>query len=482
MAKDPEKRILAREEEIVNACEELYKTMSFKEITIKEIGNATSFTRTSIYNYFETKEEIFLTLIKREYNLWIAELKELLQSNEELSKETFASKFAKTLENRELLHKLMSMNHYDMEANTRPERLTEFKVVYGESLRTVNTCLEKFFPDMSIAEKQNFIYVFFPFMFGIYPYTVVNEKQRVAMGAWAWGDTDGYFGNTMKGEEFRPIFDKSLELGLNLWDTATAYSNGESEKILGGFVNAVGKENVIVSTKFTSQMAAMYDNSVQKMCDASLARMGLDYIDIYWIHNPIGAPEYTKQLIPLLKSGKVKSVGVSNHNLTQIKEADAILKEAGYSVSAVQNHFSLMNRSSADSGILDYCKENGIVFYGYMTLEQGALSGKYDATHPFPAGSTRAQVFNPLLDKIEIITAEMKKVAEFHGVSVAQIGTAYAVAKGVLPIIGVTKMYQVEEAAQTADIVLTDAEIAGLEATADKAGVESVQFWESKME
>lgn len=286
----------------------------------------------------------------------------------------------------------------------------------------------------------------------------------------------------MTADEFRPIFQESLELGLNLWDTATAYSNGESEKILGIFVNEDGRENVTVSTKFTPQMAAMYDNSVEKMCEASLERMGLQVIDIYWIHNPIGAPEYTKQLIPLLQNGKVKTVGVSNHNLAQIKEADAILKEAGYRVSAVQNHFSLMNRSSVDSGILDYCKENDITFYGYMTLEQGALSGKYNAKHLMPEGTARAAAFNPMMDKIEIITEEMKKVADAHGVSVAQIGTAYAIAKGILPILGVTKMYQVEEDAKTAEIKLSADEVTALEAAADQAGIESIQFWESKME
>ena len=309
-----------------------------------------------------------------------------------------------------------------------------------------------------------------------------TNLPKIAMGAWAWGDKDGYFGNTMTEDDFFPIFEASLKNGLNLWDTATAYSNGESEKILGHFVNKVGREKVIISTKFTPQMAAMYHDSVEEMCDASLERMGVDYFDIYWIHNPINAPEYTKQLIPLLKSGKVKSVGVSNHNLAQIKEAQEILSAEGFKVSAVQNHFSLMNRSSVDSGILDYCKENDIVFYGYMTLEQGALSGKYDRNHPFAEGTARAQVFNPLLDKIEVIIAKMKNIADAHGVSVAQIGTAYAIAKGILPILGVTKMYQVEEAVKTVEIVLTDEEVASLEAAADRSGVESVQFWESKME
>ena len=119
----------------------------------------------------------------------------------------------------------------------------------------------------------------------------------------------------------------------------------------------------------------MYGDSVAKMCEASLERMNMEYFDIYWIHNPIGAPEYTKQLIPLLQSGKVKSVGVSNHDLAQIKEADEILKVAGFRVSAVQNHYSLLNRSSEKSGILDCCKTNDIVF---TTEEVASLEAAAD--------------------------------------------------------------------------------------------------------
>ena len=170
-----------RREEIVDACEKLYQTMSFKEITIKEIGNVTSFTRTSIYNYFQTKEEIFLALLKREYELWIADLSRIMAENVTLTKDGFADKLAHSLEKRAQLLKIMSMNHYDMETGSRPEQLVEFKVAYGNSLKTVMHCLEQYFPKMPIAEKQRFLYTFFPFMFGIYPYTFVTEKQRTAM-------------------------------------------------------------------------------------------------------------------------------------------------------------------------------------------------------------------------------------------------------------------------------------------------------------
>ncbi len=171
----------ARKDEIINACEELYQTMSFKEITIKEIGAATSFTRTSIYNYFQTKEEIFLALLQREYGLWVAELKNILARQKKMSADEFSGALAQSLERRSQLLKIMSMNHYDMEENSRPERLAEFKVVYGEALQAVGNCLDRYFPHMDEADKQNFIYTFFPFMFGISPYTVVTDKQRAAM-------------------------------------------------------------------------------------------------------------------------------------------------------------------------------------------------------------------------------------------------------------------------------------------------------------
>ncbi len=171
----------ARKEEIINACEQLYQTMSFKDITLKEIGNVTSFTRTSIYNYFQTKEEIFLALYEREYDRWNKELVSILNENESLSKAELADKIAVSISNREQLLKLLAMNNYDMEANSRPELLASFKVAYGTSMQNICRLLQKFCPYVTVSEIQNFIYIFFPFMFGIYPYTAVTEKQRAAM-------------------------------------------------------------------------------------------------------------------------------------------------------------------------------------------------------------------------------------------------------------------------------------------------------------
>ena len=181
MIKGTPELIAERREEIINACEQLYQTMSFKDITIKEIGNVTSFSRPTIYNYFETKEEIFLALYEREYGRWNADLETILQNNERLSRKQIAEEIAQSLQNREQLLKLLSMNNFDMEANSRKELLASFKKAYGKSMKNIRRILEKFCPEMDEEGIRNFIYVFFPFMFGIYPYTAVTAKQREAM-------------------------------------------------------------------------------------------------------------------------------------------------------------------------------------------------------------------------------------------------------------------------------------------------------------
>ena len=171
----------ARKEEIIAACRKLYETMSFKDITLKEIGQQTSFTRTSIYNYFETKEEIFLALFAREYELFTKDLDGICAGSETLSREELASMLAHALERRPLMLKLLSMNLYDMEENSRMERLVAFKSAYGESKDALDRCLKKFCPRLDEKGRQTFLYAFLPFVYGLYPYTVVTEKQRLAM-------------------------------------------------------------------------------------------------------------------------------------------------------------------------------------------------------------------------------------------------------------------------------------------------------------
>ena len=178
MPKGSEALTHARREEIIDACAALYETMSLREITIKLIGAHTSFTRTSIYNYFETREEIFLALLRREYEAWTADLDALPAQPDAAA---LADALARTLERRGTMLRLLSMNLYDIEANSRVENLAAFKTVYAASMQAVRRLLARSGPALSGPAAERFLYAFYPFLFGIYPYTTVTPKQQQAM-------------------------------------------------------------------------------------------------------------------------------------------------------------------------------------------------------------------------------------------------------------------------------------------------------------
>ena len=192
-----------------------------------------------------------------------------------------------------------------------------------------------------------------------------KQMPAVAVGTWSWGTGavggDQVFGNHLSETDLKPVFDAAMEQGLNLWDTAVVYGMGASEDILGAFARTCPREQIILSTKFTPQIAGESDDPVDEMCRSSLERLGTDYIDIYWIHNPADVECWTPFLAPLVKSGKVRRVGVSNHNLAEIKRAQEILAQGGVKLTAVQNHYSLLYRSSERAvsiiiGTLDFLR------------------------------------------------------------------------------------------------------------------------------
>ena len=310
-----------------------------------------------------------------------------------------------------------------------------------------------------------------------------KQSPRIALGTWSWGvgtvGGDQVFGNHLGAEELKPVFDTAMQAGLTLWDTAVVYGMGASETILGKL--AKGHDDVILSTKFTPQISESGEDAMAVMCEGSLSRLGVESLDLYWIHNPADVERWTPCLISLLRSGKIKQVGVSNHNLDQIKRAEEILASEGYHLSAVQNHYSLLYRSSEKAGILEYCREKGLEFFAYMVLEQGALSGRYDTGHPLPEGSQRAATYNPVLAKLEKLIAAMRGIGRKYGASVSQVAIAWAACKGTIPLVGVTKPTHVSEAASAVKIFLTQEEVAELERLASDTGVDTKGSWENPM-
>ncbi|TWB58485.1 aryl-alcohol dehydrogenase-like predicted oxidoreductase [Rhizobium sp. ERR 922] len=312
------------------------------------------------------------------------------------------------------------------------------------------------------------------------------KAPTVALGTWAWGDSgetgDGYFGSRLTQAGLEEVAEKAHASGFTLWDTAMVYGMGRSETLLGEILKRYARSGYQLSTKFTPQAAGTGDDPVADMLEQSLARLGTDYIDLYWIHNPADVARWTPHLIPLLKSGKVKHVGVSNHNLSEIELANRILGEAGFRVEAIQNHYSLLYRSSEQAGILDYCRNQGIPFFAYMVLEQGALTGNYSPENPLPKGSSRAAAYNGMLPQLKALTDMLVSIAQKQDAAAPDVAIAWAIAKGTTPIIGVTKSDHVDSLVRAGSISLTGDDIAELEALADAADVNTRGWWEKEMQ
>lgn len=181
MSRGSSTRSATREEEIINACESLYQTMSFKEITLGDISAATGCTRTLIYHYFQTKEEIFLALFTREYDSWTADLIEIGNLSGTRDREMLAGALATSVQKRVLMLRLLSVNLYDMEENSRMERLTVFKVSYGNSCETLRRLIRSWYPGISEDDLQSFMMSFLPLLHGVYPYAHATAKQKEAM-------------------------------------------------------------------------------------------------------------------------------------------------------------------------------------------------------------------------------------------------------------------------------------------------------------
>ncbi|MFL9652211.1 aldo/keto reductase [Streptomyces sp. PB17] len=307
----------------------------------------------------------------------------------------------------------------------------------------------------------------------------------VALGTWAWGDSgeagDGYFGSRLSESGLRDVVDRAQSNGFTLWDTAVAYGMGRSETALAKALTGCHRSEYQLSTKFTPQLAGDGDDPVADMLEQSLDRLSTDYVDLFWIHNPADVTRWTRSLIPLLRSGRIRHVGVSNHNVEEIALADRILGEAGFRVEAVQNHFSLLYRGSERAGILDHCREHGVRFFAYMVLEQGALTGRYSPARPMPEGSSRAAVYNGVLPRLRALTDRMEVIGKDRGVSAAEVAVAWAVAKGTTPIVGVTKADHVDGVVRARGIGLAEEEVAELEALADAADVDTRGWWEHEM-
>ena len=170
----------SRRDEIIEASIRLYDERIFKDITIKDIAERITFTRSNIYNYFQTKEEIFLAIFEEEYRKWNCDLEKI--ANDSITdKKTLADLLAKSLEKRKLMLKLLAVNLYDLEENCKMECLVSFKKEYAKSRELTAKILKNYAPYYSEDETQELMLTLLQFLHGVYPYSFATEKQNEAM-------------------------------------------------------------------------------------------------------------------------------------------------------------------------------------------------------------------------------------------------------------------------------------------------------------
>ena len=318
----------------------------------------------------------------------------------------------------------------------------------------------------------------------------MEEKMNLpvcAVGTWAWGEgangSKMVFGGKRDTEALKNSFDTALKNGFTLWDTAEVYGMGSSERLLAECIRESGDmgRNVLISTKHMP-LKKYSAGEVRTALLGSLERLGVNRADIYWLHLPVNFRQNVNECAELVNEGRIGIIGLSNFDLEQIIAADKQLKEKGLRVGAVQNHFSLIRRDPEQLKILDWCHENDVPYFSYMVLEQGALSGKYDDEHPIRGISMRSIQYNKrVLGKLRPLIDGLRETARIHSCEPAQIAVSWAIAKGTIPIVGITKPSQAEELARTREISLAAEEISRLEELADRSGLVSKGIWEPKI-
>ncbi len=303
-------------------------------------------------------------------------------------------------------------------------------------------------------------------------------NKEVMIGTWAWGPgfngSKQVFGNNYDEEILRETFERAVNLGLTRWDTAAVYGMGSCEKLLGKFIN--GRDGIFISTKFFHDKK-FREGALEKSFDESMTRLNLKSADLFWIHKPNNLTKNLQEAVPLLQDGRIRSIGISNVSLKDIRTAEDILSREGLSLGAVQNHFSLLRNDQQP--LIDYCNSKGITYYAYMVLEQGALAGRYNVTCPFPLLSMRRLAFpKSKFRKIESLLKLMEQTALKYNIDKSQIPVLWVIAKGAVPIIGITKPVYAERLAEALQVDLTPEEIEQLTSEAAATGIRQQGSWE----
>lgn len=293
---------------------------------------------------------------------------------------------------------------------------------------------------------------------------------EMGLGAWQWGDRVIWqYGHGYGEEQVHEAFQISVAEGIRFIDTAEAYGNGLSERLLGGFLRETDQP-VLIATKFFPWPWRFLKGAIPKALKASLGRLNVETVDLYQIHwpNPVmGTDRVMQGLAECVKSGMTRTVGVSNFSQSRMLAAYSSLARHDVPLASNQVHYSLINRTVEKDGTLARCKELGIRLIAYSPIEKGLLAGKYSPENP-PPGS-RARRYSSLLPKLQPLLKLMTQIGQDHGGrSNSQVALNWVICKGALPIPGAKNAEQALENAGALGWRLTEEEVAKLDEASDR--------------
>jgi aryl-alcohol dehydrogenase-like predicted oxidoreductase len=278
------------------------------------------------------------------------------------------------------------------------------------------------------------------------------------------------YGATHTDRDIHEAFRRSIEGGINFFDTAEVYGKGRSEVLLGECLREMAPAGagvpVVVATKFAPWPLRLRRGTLVTALRASLARLGLRRVDLYQIHFPfsmVPVAVWANALADAMEAGLTRSVGVSNYSAAQMRRAHEVLSRRGIPLASNQVEYHLLNRRVERNGVLQSCRELGVALIAYSPLAKGLLTGKYTPENR-PPGMRKYTVRSGRLSSIQPLLGLMRQVGQAHeGKSPAQVALNWLVCKGAVPIPGAKNAHQARENAAATGWRLDAAEIAALD-------------------
>ena len=302
------------------------------------------------------------------------------------------------------------------------------------------------------------------------------EVSRICLGGMSFGDTNWIHDWVLDEEESRKIIKRALDLGINFFDTANIYSYGVSEEILGrALKDYANRKDIVIATKVFQTMregqnsGGLSRKAIFQEVNDSLERLDVDYIDLLIIHRfDYNTPleETMKALHDLVESGKVHYIGASAMYGYQFQKAQFIAEKNGWTqFISMQNHYNLIYRED-ERELIPVCEDQNVGLTPYSPLAAGRLARIWSSdTKRALTDKNAVGKYDETEEQDREIVMRVKEIADKKGVKMAQVALAWLLHKPQVaaPVVGVTKMYQLEEAVDALNISLSQDEMDYLE-------------------